>query len=122
MNEPKTTHRAKRGRPEKPHGEFRGQSLVIRLNIEERSFVEEQAAVAGLPLSTYARDVLTRRKVATRRTQLEDKMLFELNRCGVNLHQIVRTLNFGNSMPADISDVIDELHSAIAKVSEAYDP
>ncbi|MEP2731321.1 MAG: hypothetical protein ABJN03_19315 [Ascidiaceihabitans sp.] len=84
-------------------------------------FVDGEAAKASLPVSTYARAVLTRRKVATRQTPLEDKMLFELKRCGVNLHQIVRTLNFGNSVPNDIADVLEELNAAIAKVGASYD-
>jgi len=48
-------------------------------------------------------------------------MLFELNRCGVNLHQIVRQMNFGNGLPNDIADVLDELKAAIAKVGASYD-
>lgn len=116
-----TSKRTKRGRPEKPDGEFRDRPLVVRLNAVERAFVDGEAAKAGLPVSTYARDVLTRRKVAARQTPLEDKMLFELNRCGVNLHQIVRSLNFGKSIPNDIADVIEELKAAIAKVGASYD-
>lgn len=85
------------------------------------AFIEAQAATAGLSLSAYARDVLTRRKIAARQTPLEDKMLFELNRCGVNLHQIVRSLNFGQSVPNDIGEVLDELRATIAKVGASYD-
>jgi len=113
--------RKKRGRPEKPQGEFRGHRLDVRMNTDEIAFVESQAAKAGLPVSAYARDVLTRRKVAARQSPLEDKMLFELNRCGVNLHQIVRHMNFGNGMPNDIADVLDDLKAAIAKVGASYD-
>ena len=74
-----------------------------------------------MPVSTYARSVLTQRKVSARQTPLDDKMLFELNRCGVNLHQIVKGLNFGNGVPNDIADVLDELKAAIAKVGASYD-
>ncbi|MEP4928381.1 MAG: hypothetical protein ABJT31_11450 [Hyphomicrobiales bacterium] len=90
--------------------------MVVRLNAVERAFVDGEAAKAGLPVSTYARAVLTRRKIAARQTPIE-----ELNRCGVNLHQIVRTLNFGNSVPNDIADVLEELNAAIAKVGASYD-
>ena len=114
--------RQKRGRPFKPEGQARTLALPpIRVNADEMAFIEAQAASAGLPVSAYGRDVLTRRKVAARQTPLEDKMLFELNRCGVNLHQIVRSLNFGQGVPNDIVQVIDELRSAVAKVSAAYD-
>lgn len=116
-----TSKRTKRGRPEKPEGEFRNRPLVVRLNAAERAFVDGEAAKAGLPVSTYARDVLTHRKVSPRRSQIDDRMLFELNRCGVNLHQIVRSLNFGKSVPNDIAEVLAELKAAIAKVGASYD-
>ena len=116
------TTRKKRGRPAKPDGEARSLALPsIRVNPVEMSFIETQAATAGLPVSAYVRSVLTRRKVTARQTPLEDKMLFELNRCGVNLHQIVKGLNFGNGVPNDIADVLDELKAAIAKVGASYD-
>ncbi len=85
------------------------------------SFIEMQAATAGQPVSTYARNVLTRRKVAPRTTALEDKLLFELNRCGVNLHQIVKALNFNQGLPSDINDTLDELRAAIAQIADSYD-
>lgn len=114
--------RKKRGRPSKPEGEARTLALPpIRVNAEEMAFIEAQAATAGMPVSAYARDVLTRRKIAARQTPLDDKMLFELNRCGVNLHQIVRHLNFGKGMPNDIVQVLAELRAAVAKVGAAYD-
>ena len=114
--------RKKRGRPSKPEGEARTLALPpIRVNAEEMAFIEAQAATAGMPVSAYVRDVLTRRKIAARQTPLDDKMLFELNRCGVNLHQIVRHLNFGKGMPNDIVQVLAELRAAVAKVGADYD-
>ncbi len=114
--------RIKRGRPAKPEGQARTLALPsIRVNPDEISFIEEQAAKAGLPVSAYARAVLTQRQIAARQTPLEDKMLFELNRCGVNLHQIVKGLNFGQGIPTDIAEVLDELKAAIAKVGASYD-
>lgn len=116
------TTRKKRGRPAKPEGEARTLALPsIRVNPVELSLIETQAAKAGLSVSDYVRSVSTRRKITPRRSALDDKMLFELNRCGVNLHQIVRSLNFGKSVPNDIADVLDELKAAIAKVGASYD-
>ena len=118
-----TTTRKKRGRPAKPEGKARTLALPsIRVNPVELSFIETQAATAGLSVSDYVRSVSTQRKIAPRQTPLEDKMLFELNRCGVNLHQIVKGMNFGNAIPNDIADVLDELKAAIAKVGASYDP
>lgn len=116
-----TSKRTKRGRPEKPNGQAREQLLAIRVNAEEHAFIEVQAAKADMTVSAYARAVLTRRTVTPRQSPLDDKMLFELNRCGVNLHQIVRALNFEKSVPLDVAAVMDELRTAIAKVGAAYD-
>lgn len=117
-----TKTRKKRGRPVKAEGEARTLSLPpIRVNPVELSFIETQAATAGLSVSEYVRSVTTQRQVTPRRTELEDKMLFELNRCGVNLHQIVRAVNFGQGIPTDIGGVLDDLKAAIAKVGAAYD-
>jgi len=114
--------RIKRGRPQKPDGKARTLAIPsIRVNPDELSFIEAQAAKAGLPVSTYVRNLAVGKKVAPPRTALEDRLLFELNRCGVNLHQIVKSLNFGQGLPNDISTVTDELKVAIAKVSAAYD-
>lgn len=106
----------------KPKGEARTLALPsIRVSPDEMSFIEAQAAIAGQPVSTYARNVLTNRKVAPRTTALEDKLLFELNRCGVNLHQVVKALNFNQGLPSDISATMDELRAVIAQIASAHD-
>lgn len=115
--------RKKQGRPFKPAGEARTLALPsIRVNAAELAQIEEHAAAAGMPVSAFVRDAATRRRITPRQSVLEDKMLIELNRCGVNLHQIARSLNFGQGVPNDIVDVLDELKRAIAKVGSAYDP
>lgn len=116
------TQRIKRGRPAKAEGEARSLSLPsIRVNPVELAHIETQAANAGLSVSDYVRSAATRRQISARQTPLEDKMLFELNRCGVNLHQIVRSLNFGQNDLNDLDEVLAELKSAIAKVGASYD-
>jgi hypothetical protein len=112
----------KRGRPTKPDGEARTLSLPpIRVNGHELSFIEQQAATAGLPVSAYARSVLTQRRVAPARTEVDDKVLVELNRIGVNLNQLMRHVNAGRDMPASAENVLAELHIALTNVSAAYD-
>lgn len=114
--------RQKRGRPYKPAGEARSLSLPsIRVNPQELSFIEAQAVKSGMPVSTYARSALTRRKVAPKRSNLDDKLLLELNRIGVNLNQLMRHINAGRDMPSSADSVLDELQTALRKVSAAYD-
>jgi hypothetical protein len=91
------------------------------VNGHELSFIEQQAATAGLPVSAYARSVLTQRRVAPARTEVDDKVLVELNRIGVNLNQLMRHVNAGRDMPASAENVLAELHIALTNVSAAYD-
>jgi hypothetical protein len=112
----------KRGRPQKAEGEKRTASLPpLRLTPDELSFIEEQATVAGMPVSTYAREALTKRVVKPRHSKAEAALLVELNRGGVNLHQIVKHLNFGKGLPNDIQIVLDEYRAVLATVGRAYD-
>ena len=114
--------RKKRGRPEKPEGQARSLSLPsIRVNAEEMLHIETQAAHAGLSVSEYIRSIATRRKVIPRQTALEDKMLFELNRCGVNLNQIAKGVNRGHGLPHDMDAAIAELRLVLTKVWNAHD-
>ena len=89
------TKPAKRGRPKKTNGQARDCFLgSVRLTVDELVHIDEQAATAGLPLSAYARMVLTGRKIAPRQTPIEQALLVELNRSGRNVHQIAKHLNW----------------------------
>lgn len=117
-----TDTRKKRGRPFKPAGQARTLALPpIRVNPEEMSFIEAQAATAGLSISDYIRSIATRRKVAPRQSALEDKMLLELNRAGVNINQIAKGVNRGHGLPNDFGEAMAELRAVLAKVGAAYD-
>lgn len=114
--------RTKRGRPVKPEGTARTLALPsIRVSPDEMSFIETQAANAGLSVSAYVRNLATNRKVAPRTTDVEDKLLVALNRAASNHYQVVRALNFGQGVPSDIADIMDELRAVVAKVGAAYD-
>lgn len=114
--------RTKRGRPRKTEGEARSLSLPsIRVNPVEMSFIDEQASNAGLPLSTYVRNVLTQRRVAPAKASIDDKLLLELNRIGVNLNQQTAHSNSGRHAPDMVELTLIELREVLAKVGAAYD-
>ena len=118
MNEP----RMKRGRPTKPEGQARTLALPsIGVIPVEISFIEALAATAGLPLSTYVRKVLTHRRVAPAKTAIDDKLLLELNRIGVNLNQQTAHSNAGRHSPDMVAQTLTELRDLLAKVGAAYD-
>lgn len=106
------------GRPRKAAEEQRSERLAgVRLTGAERAFVEAQAAAAGLPLAEYCRRVILHHRVVAKHTALEDRALYELNKAGVNLHQISRALNFGQSLPRDFGEVLADLKAAIAMLT-----
>ena len=114
--------RQKRGRPIKADGEARSLSLPsIRVNPVELSFIETQANNAGLPLSTYVRSSLTQRRVAPAKSSIDDKLLLELNRIGVNLNQQTAHSNAGRHSPDLLELTLIEIRDLLAKVSAAYD-
>ena len=85
------------------------------------SFVETQAATAGMSVSEYVRATSTRATVTPRRHAIDDKLLLELNRAGVNLNQIAKSVNRGQGLPHDIGEALAELHAVLSKVGSAYD-
>ncbi|MCQ0990613.1 MobC family plasmid mobilization relaxosome protein [Jiella marina] len=106
------------GRPRKAKNERRDERLPdIRVTAAERAYVEEQAAQAGMSATEFCRRAILRQKVTPRRSSVDDRALFELNRVGVNLHQIVKALNFRQGTPTDIVEVLAEVRSAVAKVA-----
>lgn len=110
-----------KGRPRKAQTDARSARVVFRVTENERSEVEAAAKEAGLSVSEYARNrtTWTYGTPAPRKatTDIEARALSELNRVGVNLWQISRHLNYGGSIPNDLSDAIAEVRAAVAKLA-----
>lgn len=107
------------GRPRKAAGELRTDSLpAVRVTAAERAHVEDMAARAGLPLSEFCRRAALGIRVAERRGRADDAALATLNRAAANLYQIARALNFGQSLPPDMADTMDEVKAAVALILE----
>lgn len=118
-----TEQRKKRGRPRKPEGQARTVNLPSPSATPDEDFkIRALAEQAKMPVATYIRHAALNAEIKAPAHAIDAKVLHELNRCGVNLHQIVRGMNFGHAIPSDIADVLDELKTAIGKVAEAYDP
>ncbi len=116
------TPRKKRGRPEKPEGEARTISLPsIRVNPAEDKRIQEMASQAGLSVSAYVRSAALNAKIAMPKSEINDRVLFQLSRACANHYQVMKHLNFGKGIPSDIAEVIDELRAVVAKVGSAYD-
>lgn len=95
--------------------------LGIRLDLEERERLAEQAARNNLSTSQYARLVLLKSPLLDpERNSLLNKVHFELTKQGTNLNQIAKQLNAGTvtngqgaSMVAMISSSLRVAHQAV---------
>ena len=92
----------------------------VRVTEAELIHVQDQAEMAGLSVSDLRQRALSG-KVTPRRTSGEASMLVELNRIGVNLNQIARSLNRGRDEdPQQIGFVLHELHGVMEKLGRSY--
>ena len=106
------------GRPEKTEKESRSAHVQFRVTAEERAQIEAAALAAGASVSDYARAfVLTARPPRQKRGQVSAAALSELNRAGVNLNQIARTLNRGGRAPADLGETLAAIRTAVDKLA-----
>lgn len=109
---------AKGGRPRKAEDERRDVALPpIRVTAAEAAHVEDKAAAAGLSLSDYIRRRALGGRIVARQTATDDRAIFELNRVGVNLAQIVKRLNMTGDVAEDARDVLAEVRRTVEKVA-----
>lgn len=105
-------------RPTKDANEKLSETVKLRMTVAEHEHVRVQARVAGVTVSDYLR----RRAVgyivpevpASRRADLS--LVNELNRIGVNMNQIARTLNAGRPERIDLDVALAELRGVFDKV------
>jgi hypothetical protein len=92
----------------------------VRMTDAELIAIGDQARAAGLSLSDFVRQRLTRDRITPKAGLVDARMLSEINRAGVNLNQIARHLNRGQGVPADVGDVLAELRRVLELVGRAY--
>lgn len=88
----------------------------LRVTAAERSLVEERASAAGLTLVEYCRRAIFKSRIAPKRGTVDQALLVELNRIGVNLNQIAHRVNADKGLPSDFPYVLAELREAVQKV------
>ena len=104
-------------RPKKQPGEKRDQRFNLRFTLAEIEQLRAQALTAGLAPHEYARErVLGHRVQSSGDLQLRAALVSELNRIGVNLNQLAKTINAGRDMPQMAEVVLAELRGTLAQV------
>jgi len=108
-------------RPKKQPAEKRSELIQARVTLAEKLYIEEQANIAGLSVSQYARRRLLRLPVRAQPNRVDAVLINELNRIGVNINQLAHAANAGRTLPNIWDSVADDLQAALKKVIEAYD-
>lgn len=105
------------GRPKKAPDEQRSTWFPrLRATPAELSYVEDMANRAGVSLPEFCRRAIMGQRIHSRRADVNERTLAELNRIGVNLNQIAHRLNARAGVAADLPTVLFELQEALAKV------
>ena len=123
---PKTIETARApGRPPKQKAAARLSTVAFRVDDFERTEIETAAKAAGQTVSEYARNCAMHgrfgyktRKPKQEREKIERQAIAALNRVGANLWSLLRRLDKDGSPPGDLSEVIDEVRAAVAKIAE----
>lgn len=109
---------AKPGRPSLAVAESRAERVAFRMTEEELARVQAEAARAGVSVSEYCRAAALGQRVRVRSAPDLSAALVSLNRVGVNLNQIARTLNAGQPVPVDLDEVLADVRAAVERLAE----
>ena len=104
-------------RPKKTETDKRTMRLPApRVTAAEYSHVQKLADTVPLSLTDFIRDLALHGKVMPRKSALENSLLVELNRIGVNLNQIAHAQNIGRDNPASLQYALNELMVLMTKI------
>ena len=105
-------------RPRLDEQERRARTVGVRVTEAEETELRERAQAARLSMGAYLRRrALGRRVRSAVERRLGAAELRELNRIGVNLNQMARTLNSGAvSSPAETQEAVERVGELVAKL------
>ena len=88
----------KGGRPEMEEDLKRNRKIIFRLTNKEFKTIEERMQIYGIKkISNYLRIMIFPKEYKNKiRLSKEDKLLFEINKIGVNINQIAKRINANN--------------------------
>lgn len=92
--------------------DIRNKIIILRLTEEEKEQAVKAAKEVGLTLSSYVRKMILGNKIVSK---TDVQTLFELNKIGVNLNQLVRHINM---LPVEenIVSSLDDINTFIGEL------
>lgn len=109
-------------RPKKQPDEQRLSSVRADLTLAEKAFVQEQAATAGLSEAEYTRRRVLGVTVRPAPRRADASMVAELNRVGINVNQLARSVHLDRDFVRHWEEIARQLQDVLEKVSRAYGP
>ncbi|MFA5951877.1 MAG: plasmid mobilization relaxosome protein MobC [Hyphomicrobium sp.] len=110
----------KGGRPLKQTHEKRSEQVKTRYTLAELDKLRADASRAGLSLADFVRRASLGMAITIKHGGAEPAALTELNKIGINLNQIARSLNRGQDVPHYLEQAIAKLDETLDQVAEAY--
>ena len=80
--------------------------LSVRLTAEEREHLDRLAKESGLSLSNLIRSCTNRTEIRQRQPAEINDLYREINRIGVNINQIARSVNAGIATRQDVKEAL----------------
>ena len=95
--------------------------LSVRLTAEEREHLDRLARESGLSLSNVIRSCINRTEIRQRQPAEINDLYREINRIGVNINQIARSVNAGIAKPDDAKHglyMLDRVYELMYQVAK----
>lgn len=119
------THTPRRtGRPRLAPGERMTDGVRARMTAAERATVDARAALAGLPVSEFARRAILGAKIAApaaTRSGIPPGVLSELARVGNNLNQIAHAAHLGRELRDMAAATLADLRGLMDAIAARLD-
>ena len=95
--------------------------LSVRLTAEEREHLDRLAKESGLSLSNVIRSCINRTEIRQRQPAEINDLYKEINRIGVNINQIARSVNAGIATAEDAKyglHLLDRVYDLMHEVAK----
>lgn len=106
------------GRPKKSEHENRSDVVRFRVTPAEKVHAEKQAALAGLSLADYARQLIIGHRVRASAVGLDAALLVELNQIGLSLAEFARHPQ--GCDPTSVESILSALQVQLDAIGGTY--
>jgi hypothetical protein len=106
-------------RPKQSSTDNRTERLTVRLRVDERVALDDRARRVGLSASEFTRAAALGAEIGAMQSPslVDPELIRAINRIGVNLNQIARSLNSGIGMvPAALADTLAQVNAYLDRV------